>query len=197
MRHQNKAFAKFVAIPVFALIGLGAIVGGGSGSSSQPEEPEAKNAAEAAQVNDVVKIIYPSSTIMCAERNDASKVYIVGETMLRQTMRIENSVWKAIDAERDGQKRAMASAYSCEWAPKKEARFVVQQKDIIGDKNSLFYTADYCLRPETSSDGKCFWIIATADMNPRIKRVGHAFTQQDADRLKDAGRKLQPDNGKL
>jgi hypothetical protein len=130
MRPENKSFAKFVGIPVLALIGLSAVMGGGGSSGSDTDTPVAKNAAEAAQVNDVVTIIYPHSTIMCEQRDDMSKVYVVGEMMLRQTMRIENDVWKALDAEKAGQKSAMAKAYSCEWAPKKEVRIVVQQKDI-------------------------------------------------------------------
>ena len=73
MRPENKSFAKFIGIPVFALIGLGAIMGGGGSSGSTTET--AATAADAAQVGDVVTIRYPNSTVMCANRDDASKVY--------------------------------------------------------------------------------------------------------------------------
>jgi hypothetical protein len=129
MRPQNKSFAKFIGIPVLALIGFAAITGGGGSSSGSSAEKPAASAAEAAQVGDIVTIRYPHSTIMCGEQNDMSTVYIVGETAMRQTMRVENNVWKAIDAEKAGQKYAMAKAYSCEWAPRRDStRFVVKQK---------------------------------------------------------------------
>ncbi|TYL70956.1 hypothetical protein [Bradyrhizobium cytisi] len=169
MRPENRGFAKFIAIPALGLIALAA-AGCDSGG---PSEPEAKNAAEAAAVGDTVTVKWPASTVMCSERNDASKVYLVGENALRQTWRVENSAMKAVQAKSAAQKLAMSQAYSCEWAPNDRMRFVVKQKEIIGNKSTAYYTADYCLKKEVGGE-ECWWIIERADMGPPIKRVARA-----------------------
>ena len=195
LKNPNASFAKWIGLPFISLIALGILASvGGSGSSGTDDIPVAKTAAEAAEVGDVVIIRYPNLTVMCGDRNDMSKVYIVGEQALRQTYRVENhDASKAFEAQRSAQKYAMAQYSSCEWAPTKDdTRFVVKEKHIIGDKNALFHVADYCLKP-TDRD-ECWWIAETADMSPQIKRVGREPSQQEVDQLKEAGRKLQRDS---
>jgi hypothetical protein len=153
-------------VPFGLILGYGILAGGNNNSAATSEKTT--NAADAAQIGDTVTIRYPNLTVMC-ERKDMGIVYIAGEIALRQTMRVENSALKAVQAEREAQKHAMATAYSCEWAPKKETRFVVQEKQIVGDEQSLFHVAEYCLRPETSD--KCLWIEDTATGNSQIDRV--------------------------
>lgn len=197
LKNPNASFAKFVAIPFVVLMGLVMIIAGGGGSSRNSEPEQTKTAAEAADVGDTVTILYPYSTIMCADRNDMAKVYAVGEMMQRQTYRIENDAYKAVEAAAAGRKQAMASAYSCKWAPKNDVRFTVQEKNTVGDDDSLFHVAAYCLKPVDGTDGKakCWWIEETASSrNPQIKRVGREPSQQDVDQLKEAGRKLQRDS---
>jgi len=107
----------------FGLSGTPTMAPSGTPSKSESTPPKAKQAdntetttkttaADAAQVGDVVTLIYSSSTIMCAERNDMSKVYVSGEVALRQTWRMENSALKAVQAKAASQKSAMANAYS-------------------------------------------------------------------------------------
>jgi hypothetical protein len=87
-------------------------------------------------------------------------------------MRVENSVWKALDAQKEAQKLAMREAYSCQWAPRK-GRYLVKNKNIIGGEDKGFHVAEYCLKPETNTDEKCWWIQATATMNAdRAGRLG-------------------------
>jgi hypothetical protein len=100
-------------------------------------EPEAANTAEAASIGDVVIVRYTHSTVLCEDQNDAEQVYLSGELALRHTMRVEDSVWKAIEAERTAQKAAMARLYSCRWAAhggSKDVHNTVTHKDISGNE---------------------------------------------------------------
>lgn len=157
MRH----FAKAIAIPLICL----AV----AGCDTDDGVPEAKNAAEAAAVGDTVTVLWPASTIMCAERHDAGNVYITGQLANRQAWRLERDSMKAVQAEFAARKEAMVRATSCEWAPPK-MRFVVKQKEIVGGKDSDFYAAEYCLKKEVGTD-QCWWIVDTATNGPQIKRV--------------------------
>ena len=169
---KQQSGAPVIVVSLLLIGAFVALVGsGGNKSSSSTEEPVANSAAEAADVGDTVVIRYPSLTVMCGDRNDMSKVYIVGEQALRQTYRVENhDASKAFEAQRSAQKYAMAQYSSCEWAPTKDGtRFIVQEKQIIGYETAAFHVADYCLKPEGRNE--CWWIAATATMIPQIKRV--------------------------
>ncbi|RXG91625.1 hypothetical protein [Bradyrhizobium zhanjiangense] len=161
MRPNN--FAKTITIPALCLL----IAGCGGGSDLDT------TAADAAQIGDTVKVRYPASTPMCAERNDASKVYVAGELAQRQAMRVEQSASKAVDAAKAARKAAMASAPSCQWAPD-SGEYAVTGKEIVGDANAQFHTADFCLKPKGRDDQRCWWISASAKMNPQIERIASA-----------------------
>lgn len=143
---------------------------GCSGCDGSSSVDTTTTAADAAQVGDIVTIRYPASTIMCGERNDASAVYVAGELALRQTLRVENSAMKAVEAGKAARKAVLAKSYSCEWAPDK-GRYIVKDKQITGDDNALFHVAEYCLTPQATSSGKCWWISASAKMNAQIDRL--------------------------
>ncbi|KYK50019.1 hypothetical protein A1D31_22160 [Bradyrhizobium liaoningense] len=163
------------------IIIIAAMTGGllwlGGAFNSEPSKPTQtepeKTAADAAAVGDIVTVLWPASTIMCSERDDASKVYIVGENAMRQTWRIENSAMKAVQAKSAARKQAMSQAPSCEWAPEKIS-FIVKKKEIIGDKASLYHVATYCLKPENKAGSDCWWISDTATNGPQVKRIGRA-----------------------
>jgi flagellar basal body-associated protein FliL len=87
----------FLLVMIMIVVG----VGGSTGSSSSSKS---KTAADAAEIGDIVTISYPASTIMCEDEKDSSTVYIVGQVALRQTMRLENSAFKAVDAPRAAQR---------------------------------------------------------------------------------------------
>jgi len=134
------SIGKFLGLTAIGLFCLGTIsttITGGGGSSSSTTEPEAANAVEAANIGDVVMVRYSHSTVLCEDKNDAEQVYLSGELALRHTMRVEDSVWKAMEAERTAQKAAMARLYSCRWAAhggSKDVHNTVTHKDISGNE---------------------------------------------------------------
>jgi hypothetical protein len=113
--------------------------------------------ANAAQVGDTVSL-YPS-TIICGDKNDASRVHKAGVIAVYQTLRLDNDVRKALEAEREASKRVMRDAYSCQWAAY-GAKYIVQEKNVFGteqDANAfLFHYMQYCLRPVTGDT--CLWV---------------------------------------
>jgi hypothetical protein len=147
------------------LVGLGLIVTVGYLSTpSRPADPTADwKAEDAAQVGDSVAIKYPASTIMCSDRNDASKVYATGKFAFWEEMRLSHDdVWNSVKEEHEARKLAMRTAYSCQWAPR-DVRFTVIKKEIIGTEKDMFHDVNYCLQPEGKT--KCWWI--TEDFGTR------------------------------
>ncbi|MBR0753547.1 hypothetical protein JQ604_15265 [Bradyrhizobium jicamae] len=153
-------FAKLIAMPALCLLAAGC----------EPEAPT-PNADVAAQVGDTVTLLYSLVTPMCSDRTDAGAVYLAYEIAMRQSLRLEGSAMKAVGAAKDAQKAAMVKAYSCEWGPAK-GEYVVRRKEIMGDeKEPLYHTAEYCLKPKLPEGQDCWWIVSAATRGALIKRV--------------------------
>jgi hypothetical protein len=164
-RSKQPAFSRLLSVLlIFGFIAI--VVGSMTGekkakpttAESKPPiaEPKPTNANE----GDTVAIRYPASTILCTDRGDASKIYLAGELALRETLRLENSASKAVQAKYDARKVMMREAYSCTW-PSDDARYRVEHKQITGSKDVAFYTVAYCLREEGGS--ACRWLLQDAE----------------------------------
>ena len=161
------SFGKFIGI-AFGLIivvnGIGDLTkgdgnsGGGRNSSTTKVAASSSSSSaeanvkvqDAAKVGDIVMLRYPSITILCGERNDASMVYLAVVVAMSQTYRIENSSHKAYAAGSAAKKSAMREAYSCQW-PEKDVRYRVTEKAITGTKEDAFHVVTYGLRPVGSA----------------------------------------------
>jgi hypothetical protein len=132
-------------------------------------EPEL-NIEAAADVGDTVKIKYPASTIICSDPEHASKVYIAGELALRQTYRVENSIWSAVKAEHAAHEAAIRNYFSCYWASR-EARYTVEQKEIIGDDTALFHAVKYRIKPAGKTDD--WWLAGRYGSTSPFDHVEH------------------------
>jgi hypothetical protein len=143
---------------------------------------------DTAEIGDSVVINYPASTIMCSDRNDASKVYMTSKFAMWEEMRLTNNdVWKAVKTEHEARKYAMQTAYSCQWAPSYGVRFAVVQKQIIGTEKDMFHLIKYCLQPEGKNG--CWWISQDFGARSTFKDVQRKTKTEIAD--KRSGSKIE------
>lgn len=95
------------------------------GGGPDPESPENVNADAAANIGDTVELRWSNITIICTDRDEASKVYVAGELTFRlaydQHHRVQRegqefAVRDALDEKATAKKQEMQKQYSCRWA---------------------------------------------------------------------------------
>jgi hypothetical protein len=124
-------------------------------------------AQDAAIVGDVVTVRDAASTILCEDREDASKIHMIGEITKRQSNFFDKDAGKAVMKKELARNAAMLQAPSCQWAPR-GVRYTVKKKEIVGTQNDDFHAVAYCLQPNGKST--CFWIEETFDDNAPIEK---------------------------
>jgi hypothetical protein len=125
---------------------------------------------DAAVVGDVVTIRDAASTALCEDRNDASKIHMIGEVTKRQTDLFEKDAGKSMMRKDAARNAAMREAPSCQWAPR-GVRYTVKQKEIVGTESDEFHVVVYCLQPHGKDN--CLWVEETFDRKSPIERTSH------------------------
>jgi len=131
--------------------------------NSSGNDASRRTAGNAAEIGDHVSV--SGSTIMCSRRKDAETVYLVGEMVMQETLRVEGSAWKAVSARSDARKSAMRDAYSCTRPASLLTRYRVEQKDI-----SASQSVAYCVKPGWQSE-TCWWIIEDVNSPSPFRNV--------------------------
>lgn len=145
-----------------ALLGFIALLGLFIVLVAMPGSYPVVKAQDAAIVGDVVTVRDAASTVLCEDRNDASKIHMVGETAMRQSEFFDKDAGKAVMKKDAARKIVMGEAYSCQWAPR-GVRYTVKKKEIVGTDNDNLRVVAYCLQP--NGRGTCFWVVETFDRN--------------------------------
>jgi hypothetical protein len=171
---MNKG-AGFLLIGLFAWAVHSGLTAPPTPGANAPTPPAKATATQdAAEVGDTVQIKYPSSTILCRTRNDASLVYIAGEYAVRESFRLDKADGTAmIKAQDAARKVAMRDhAPSCYWASSQsDAHYIVQQKEITGTEADVFHDVSYRIKQvgETAD----WWLIGTYGASSPFEHVDH------------------------
>jgi hypothetical protein len=155
---------------VFAIVVVLGLKGNTTTSPSPaPATPQQTTELAIVNVGDTVGLSFPTLTIICEDRNDASKVHLAGEIVMRSVandaLRVDrldpgSAYKKGLKAGYDARKDAMRKAYSCRWGDRGE-RYDIMRKEITGTEKDLFHVASYCLQQDGWN--VCRWIVVNAD----------------------------------
>jgi len=126
-------------------------------NAAQAASP-AKNAPEAAEIGDIVRMKYPTSTIMCTSSTDVFTVFLAGRMAENEEYRLTDNAQQALEAGHEARKQAMRTAYTCRWA-KRDIGYRVTQKEIIGTEADAFHVVKYCVRAaDGATSDECQWL---------------------------------------
>jgi hypothetical protein len=159
----------FIAGAVVALLGLIALVA----MVDEESHPVAK-VQDAAIVGDVVTVRDAASTVLCEDRNDASKIHMIGEITMRQSDLFDKDAGKSMMKKDVARSAAMREASSCQWAPR-GVRYTVKKKEIVGAESDDFHVVAYCLQPKGKDT--CLWVEETFDRNAPIEKIEKAASK--------------------
>jgi hypothetical protein len=127
-------------------------------------------AQDAAVVGEVVTVRDAAGTALCEDRNDASKIHMIGEITIRQSDLFDKDAGKSMMKKDVARNAAMREAPSCQWA-RRGVRYTVKKKEIVGTDGDDFHVVVYCLQP--SGRDTCLWVAETFDRKSPIEKTAH------------------------
>jgi hypothetical protein len=177
------------------LIGLAERAEKPSEKSAKPVNQTEKSvkqarAWDAAEIGDEVSIKFTNSTIPCADRGQASQVFMVGELAKREAFRMNESAHTAVANVQAARKNAMRNLYSC-FVSRDRARDRVKDKQISGTERDAFHTVAYCLLP--SGRDECVWIVEDHDAYSPFENVQRAQPVSDTTKQNGATKQTTKD----